>query len=224
MKEKTCDDCGVILEDDMDECPLCGHREKLLGKKEGKGIKLPRKGLMWELFSIILGAAALIILVSDYAGERTLDWSTIPIGSIIYVWLLLTFMHFFGEKRLYFMFFLHYLITIGLFILIDSVNSSIDWAYSLGIPIATLVSLTLIAAAAALRQCQFPGLHLLGHWFVILAIFPVGLETAITLHIGEFRLSWSLIASISLIPAALLFYYLHYRMKLWIDLRNYFHL
>jgi hypothetical protein len=222
MNEKTCNDCGVILDADMDECPLCGHREEE-SKKESKGLKLPRKGLMWELFSIILGAAALIILVTDYAGERTLEWSAIPVGSIIYVWLLLTFMHIFGERHLYFMFFLHYLSTIGLLILIDSVHIPITWVYSLGIPIATLVSLSLIAGAASLRRCRFPGLQLLGHWFVILALFPVGLQTAISIHLGQFHLSWSLIACISLIPAALLFYYLHYRMKLWIDLRNYFH-
>lgn len=223
MNTKKCENCGVILEPDMKFCPLCGHGTHQEHVPQQKEKKLQRKGLLWELFSIIMGAAALIILVSDYAGERQLEWSAIPVGCLVYLWLILTFIHFFGQNHLYIMSFFNYLSTLGLLFLIDYMDGEHNWAFALGIPIATVASLSFIAGTATLRQCKIPGLQLLGHWFVILAIVPLVLESIISLYAGNFHLSWSLIAAISLIPAALLFYYLHYRAKLWIDLRNYFH-
>ncbi|MFP4113545.1 MAG: DUF6320 domain-containing protein [Spirochaetota bacterium] len=211
---KKCTKCGVMIEDNLDECPLCGepvteerrkqrqddeYRDNVLRpgtEIDAENEKTVRGAKIWlfEMTSLVAFTAAIVIFAADFAFGFTLTWSTYPLLAIVFVYLL-TAAIIALIRRPAWLFAVETVVVVGFLFLLDLLVGDTEWFLPIGLPVTILVALLAGGSGAAIVKLNLNALQSLAVVFLASGFFVVGLELVLNyaLH-DELLVSWSLIA------------------------------
>jgi hypothetical protein len=237
-----CSACGVEVDADVTECPLCGKpiQGADIGAPKDEGdarpphlidpedryrlSRLERRGLGMELSSLAAALASAALVLIDLLPDARLGWSLYAVDSLTLAWLLVMVplaLH--GKIKLV-------LSTLGAAVLvyffaIDMLDGTITWSAGLGAPIALLSYAVLIITVKVIRSRRIKGINCLGIGAVGLAIHLIGLELILRIASGKAtRPYWSIVAALALIPVAILLFYVHSKVLRGANLKKLFRL
>ena len=231
MKNNICPNCGVILDEGLDICPLCksGPEEKLDEKSElypSDILHLSEKKSrihVWELSAILAFSANLICIIVDIVIVKGLEWSLYAVTSITGLWLSITSFAFLLKRPLLMGLVLS-IVTLVMLIIFDLLSPPINWFVGIGLPVS-LSFWILFALLLFIRgKLKFRGFNILGILFIELSIFCISVDifTDLTMK-DKIFIDWSAIAAATMVPIAGILFFIHYRMKRGKDLGSFFH-
>ena len=240
---KYCSYCGVELEDTTDICPLCfantsdeltdvreQERESAYASNEfpdpeGKNLTtLQKRKLFWELSVLILVSGIVVTLLIDLLTSKGITWSKYTVTICLALFIDISLLSFWRNRRLIFLGGT-FLTQSLLLVLFDTYASNIGWGIELGIPILAIFYLTIMAFLVIIRITKIHGLNIIGYFFIISGIFTIGIECIIDRYFfGHIVLGWSLFVVVSIVPIALILFFVHFRLKKGRELRRLFHI
>jgi phosphatidylserine synthase len=110
-------------------------------------------------------------------------------------------------------------------LMFDLISAKADWFIPVGLPI-TLAAVFFVCLVVILYQyTRFKGFNILAIIFLSVAGFCILTEVILDKYVkGLIDLRWSLLAAVSILPIALVLFYVHYRMKKGNKLDSFFHI
>jgi hypothetical protein len=243
---KQCTNCGVEIEDDLQRCPLCGHlftgseedtvpeledngsgggtpgRERPTGVAHaGRGARL----WLWEVISLVTGAAGLIVAAADFAYGFDLSWSIYPLSGLGFVWVLLTVLIWLG-RDLPLAYAAATIDVLALLYVLDVIIAGDPWFLRLALPITLLAAVIGGGAAAVARSLKLPVIPTMADGILAVGIFLTGLEIIFHFALGTGSiLSWSIVALAGCLSISLLLLFVNKRLReRHADFKRVFHL
>ncbi len=240
---KTCINCRVDLENNMNFCPLCGepvhdehpnHNEyikvRVSERKKGqitdfhKLSSLQKRKLFWEISGIILVSGMIVTLIIDFISDNDLSWSKYPIAISAILFINITLISFFHRNN--------FLVLGGSFIsssvllvLLDMFTGNMNWGIKLGIPLLFGAYLVVYLTIMMIKRAKNKGLNIIAYSLVAAGFISLITEAFISLYnFNVMDLEWSLIVMSSVLPIAGLLLYMHFRLKKRPDLKRFFHI
>ncbi len=238
----SCNYCGVELDHDMDFCPLCrlSVDEEFVSPKEAKP-KQPllrdkiiydfksltnrqKHKLFWEISGIILISGILVTLIINFIVSKNISWAKYNVTVSLILFANISFFTLWRSRPVLLL--LGSLIsTSALLLLLDLFSSNIGWGTKLGIPILASFYILLLIVLWLTNISRQRGFNILAIIFIAIGLFVICIEIFISFYfLGEFSLSWGIIAGASLIPISALLFFVHYRLKTGMDLKRFFHI
>ncbi len=231
-----CPDCGVEIGDSK-RCPLCGAlnpkacEEKNLvsdsiddrtSSKE-EICSAEKRTTVWEVLSVALAIAILVLGAIDLFESRRFSWSLYPVVSILFLWVELTAFLILKKRTV-----LRILVSVLgpplLFVTIGYISDGQRWALGLAVPIIAIVESIIGLVYLLFEKSKQKGLNLIAYMTVAIALLCFCLEVLIDLFVnGVVVLQWSPICAIALLSIAAFFLYLHFRVFKNTDLHRIFH-
>jgi hypothetical protein len=215
-----CVDCGIELEDGLKRCPLCG---KSTGPEQdniqkpsanvSEAIILERKKYLWELFGIFAFSAIAVCTIVDLVISRHLNWSLISDVVVMASWITLT-IYLFARRKILITVPLLLITALSALFFIDLISPGREWFLPLALPLTLAFFFCTGLIIFLYKIMRIKGLNIISFFFIVLSGFCIIAEMIIDEYTkGSVTLRWSLIASISILPVALLIFYFHYRLK-----------
>lgn len=229
-----CVNCGVELDDGLKVCPLCGkdpvkkvEKEDISNNYPSGIIKIQKKEnrrYLWELSGILAFSGIAVCTIVDLLISKNLKWSLYADVSISAAWIMLTLFLF--ENRKPFMLASWMMLTVmAALFLIDLIAGGKQWFLPVGLPLTMAAFITAGIIIILYRGAQFKGLNIIAAALVILSGFCIITEIILDKYLeSSVQLRWSLIAAISILPVALIFFFYHYRLKKGNRLDSFFHI
>jgi hypothetical protein len=238
-----CPNCNIELEDSFHQCPLCGYSKEDPGDSPATGsigqgkkpddrlladyVKLTtmqKRKLFWELSAIILFSGVLITWIIDIVTTKKITWSRYTI-TICLVLFANTTLFTYARKKLLFLLGGSFISTSLLLVLLDLFNEKIGWGTQLGVPLLLCFYVIVFLLSFLFRITKQHGFNILGLFFMAAGVFALCLEGLLSEYMSHvIRLSWSLIVCASLVPIAVILFFIHYRLSRGIELRRFFHI
>lgn len=230
---KICVNCGVEIEDGLRVCPLCFSDPSEIAQEGGSFnypsgiVRLHRKELkrsLWELSGIIAFCCIAVCTILDIIISNGPGWSLYSDVSTAGAWVVMTlFLHAF-RKPLILLPGLWITVTAILYIF-ELITSGREWFLPVALPVSSAAFVSAGAIAILFRSAKLKGLNIIAAGLILLAGFCVVTEMSLDRHLDKnVHLGWSLIASVSILPFALLLFYYHYRLKKGNRLDSFFHI
>lgn len=228
-----CGNCGVELDEEVKVCPLCGASTGKTGDEAAETgsypsdiIRLHRKESkkhIWELSGIIAFSCIVICTIVDLVIVRGVRWSLFADTSILTAWVLFTLIMFALNKP--FVFIPSFLVAIlSMLFLFDLISPPLNWFLNLGMPLAMGAGLSCIIVVLLYRIANFRGVNIIAIIFLVSSAFCILAEVFVDLYVnGKVDLLWSPIEAVSALPIALIFFFIHYRLKRGKQLDSFFH-
>jgi hypothetical protein len=240
---KTCPLCGVELEDNMHECPLCKYSDEehhitddeagndLTGQRREKFLsdfvrltKNQKRKLFWEISGIILFSGILITSMIDLVTSESITWSRYTITVCLVLFVNVTLFSFL-RHRLFYLIGGSFLSTSLLLILLDLYNERIGWGTQLGVPMLLSFYLIVFVLIWLIRKTKHHGFNVLGYFFLAVGLLLICTEGTLSEYlIHKIQIRWSLIVFASVVPIAAILFYIHYRLSKGIELKRFFHI
>jgi hypothetical protein len=218
-------------------CPLCNTKipdpVSMESDSPKKEVKESRKTLYtkeinyrqvaWETLGILMAFASAICLFVDLLISRQISWSRYVLSSLGFAWLILTVIYFLYKRAIALSVCSALTILAYLFVL-DWIDSGLEWFSTLGLPI-TLFSMASAYAVWFLSiKSQKRGLNVVAYFLFAVVINCLVIEGAVNFYLSSrIFMNWSLIVALSVIPEAVIFLYLHYRLLRHREVKRYFH-
>jgi hypothetical protein len=230
----VCVNCGVELDDGLKICPLCGKDPVNKGEKENitsnypSGIillhKKENRKYLWELSGIIAFSGIAVCTIVDLLTSKGLRWSLIADVSISAAWIILT-IFLFAYRRTFIITTCVMFTFLAALFFVDLVTTGLEWFFPVGLPITIAAFITAGIIIILYRAVHFKGLNIIAASLIILAGFCIITEMILDEYLNGFvKLRWSLIAAISILPVALIFFFYYYRLKKGNRLDSFFHI
>lgn len=235
---RICKICEVELEDDMEQCPLCGTqigldtRSELMTSHQGSnlgatGALKPRKQtllqrIVWQVTSIVLFSATISTLIIDLIVHRLVTWSVFPVSISLVIFFYISVFAFWHAKRIY-QILAGLLISSALFVVLNLIFPRSDWLLRLGLPILGAINLITIALIALINMTSHRGLNVIAYTCVAIGILCISIELILSFYTGNIALRWSVIVSACLLPVTVALLFIHHRIKRNPDLEKLFH-
>ncbi len=229
-----CVNCGVELDDGLKICPLCGQNPGNNGKQEHLSENYPsdiirlhkkeNKRHLWELSGIIAFSGIAVCTIVDLLISKGLRWSLISDVSILTTWIILTLFLYAFKRTLVIIPGL--LVTVlGALFAYDLIISGMKWFLPVGLPLTISAFIATGAIVILYQVANFKGFNIIAAGLIVLAGFCILTEIILDKYLKGFvNLRWSLIAAISVLPVALIFFFYHYRLKKGNQLDSFFHI
>ena len=236
-----CSHCGVELHDNTKRCPLCGlaldgtsdedvieQLNRQIMPEFADEIKplnaKQRARLTWEIATLMLFSAVVVVLFVDLLSNRRISWSVYPIIVTGCVWILASVISFF-YKRPAVLFFGSYADVLLLLLLIDVASRRLPWFVPLGLPIVSCLFLIVGVLGLMAPRINRRGLNIPAFILFGIGLFCIGIESTIDWYFGHsIDPSWSALVMISVSPVAIILLFIHYRLRKYVDLKRFFHL
>ncbi len=229
-----CINCGVELDDGLKVCPLCGNDPATKVDKDDISNNYPsgiiqiqrkeNKRYLWELSGIIAFSGIAVCTIVDLLISKNLKWSLFTDISISAAWIILT-LFMFTKRKPFILVSLMMLTIMATLFLIDLVAGGKQWFFPVGFPMVIAGFITAGIIIILYRAAHFKGLNIIAASLVILSGFCIITEMVLDKYLdGSVDLRWSLIAAISILPVALIFFFYHYRLKKGNRLDSLFHI
>lgn len=233
---RACPYCGVEIEDDRTHCPLCGRPldgSDLTDEESGGdqcADERPRPGprarmWLWEVITLVMGVAALIVAAADFAYGFDMSWSIYPLSGLGFVWLFVSALIWLGQDIP--LAYAAVTVDVLLFLLVlDIVTPGEPWFVPLALPVTLLVAAVGGAAAAIARGLKLSVIQTIADGVLAIGVFLVGLEIILHLAFGTPSiLSWSIVAFAGCLSIALLLLVINQRLRQrHADFKRVFHL
>ena len=239
---KLCAKCGVEIDDDLVRCPLCGA--SLAGDQQvdpaeagggeasdgnrPEGFDERRKKArfwLWEMFTIVFVATAIIVAATDFAYGFDLSWAVYPLTSLAFVWVVVTTIIALGKDIP-----LAYgAITVALLVYLftlDALLPGTHWFVPFALPITLLVAAVGGGTAGAVRALKLSVFQAMAASLCAIGVFVLGLEVILSFALSlDSVLSWSIVAFGGCLSIALLLWLINKRLReRHADFRRVFHL
>jgi hypothetical protein len=231
---RTCAKCGVIVEDDSATCPLCGHRmgdsvpsvtatEESTGIQHGRGAgdgpplaaSTVRSAKLWlfEIVSLVMFTAAIVVFAADFAYGFSVSWSRFPLVCIVFCWAAGSLMIVFWKHPTLLL--VAETVTVSVFLYVLSLFSgSTDWFLPLALPITVLVALVYGTGFGLVARLRLTMFQAIGVVFLSSGLFIVALEAVISVWVDSDSLvSWSLVVFACALSLFFLMLFLNRRLK-----------
>jgi len=230
---RTCKKCGVQVEDNVEECPLCGEpvteerRKQRASASEGENVLKPgtemetgdsstlRSAKIWafEMVSLVAFTAAIIIAAADFAFDFSLSWSLIPLAAIGFIYLAVSaIVALFRYPAA--LLIAETVAVAGFLLLLDLLLPQTDWFLRLALPITVLVALFSGIAGTTIVKLKLNALQAVAVWFLAAGFFVVGLEFVLNWALrDELLVSWSLIAFACTLSLFFLILFINKRLR-----------
>jgi hypothetical protein len=229
-----CVNCGVELDEKITVCPLCGMdpgNEKLekadssvLRSGSNQINKSENRKYLWELCGIFAFSAIAVCTIVDLIVSKNLRWSLITDVVVSAAWLILTIYLYTKRKALLSAALLVLTILSALFF-IDLISTGNHWFVPVGLPLTLALVFSVAAIMILYRIANFKGLNIISFFFIVLSGLCILIEMILDKFLsGHVDLRWSLIASVSILPVALIIFYFHYRLKKGKRLDSFLHI
>src|SRR4030042_1875726 len=229
-----CVNCGIELDNGLRICPLCGKDPGNKGEQEHISsnypsgiIQLQRKEnrrYLWELSGIIAFSGIAVCTIVDLLTSKGLRWSLFSDVSISAAWIILS-LFLSSYKRPFIPVASLMLTIIAALFFIDLIATGPEWFFPVGLPVTIAAFIALGAIIILYSAAHFRGLNIIAASLMILSGFCIISEMILDEYLDGFvDLRWSLIAAISILPVALVFFFYHYRLKKGNRLDSFFHI
>ncbi len=230
-----CNHCGVEIESNYTQCPLCQRSTE----SKDLGETIPTSGynpgysplsireksrLFWELTTILHVSALIVTLLIDIIANKRPTWSLFAItcitASLIYITLLI-----FTTRKLW-LFLPGLLInTLGFLLLIDLLDHGLNWFVNPGLPLAGFFIVLLGMVMIYGYRTRQKGFNIIAFASLAIGFYCILAEIFIKMANNiEGNFSWSVIVATSILPFAMLLFFFQYRLKRGTSLRKFFHL
>ncbi len=215
-----CPECGVELEREAAECPLCraaigGGSAPASGKVKTQNTGMALRHLIFSAASFLLLSAFLLILMLNITRDGEITWSRYPLVSLAFAWLLISILLFFVKLP-----WLAVLMSSGVITaflaLLDAFGGPPAWFLPLGLPITAASCTALLLACVFVRFLS--GALLPACLMMLAAVFCMGLELIVSGYLGSPELAWSLVVLLGLTPTAGFLFYYHCFLRKRVDL------
>ncbi|MDZ7739890.1 MAG: DUF6320 domain-containing protein [Bacteroidales bacterium] len=231
LNNKICPNCGVILDEGLEKCPLCESVPD--GKTGVDDERYPSEILhlsekktrtqLWELSAIIAFSANLICIIVDMVIVKGLNWSLYAVTSITGLWLFITAFTFL-LKRLIPLGLLLAVTTLAMLLIFDMLNPPVTWFMDIGLPVSVTFWILFGLYMVILRKLRWRGFNMLGYILIEISVLCMVIDIFTDLHLrGSILIDWSAITAATLVPLAGILFFMHYRMKRGKNLRSFFH-
>jgi hypothetical protein len=223
-----CKNCGVELGEGIDKCPLCEPSEKSPDQVISPAdlFSLSRKQNaknLYEISMLLLVSGVIVTIAIDAVFGRGLSWSLLTTACIGYLIAMISGIYHLHAKR-YLMVLVISASTLLLLWLIDRLTGNKGWFMSIAGPMALSAAILLSAVIFFNSLSKYRGLNLLATILIALAIFMIIIEYLTDrLITSAFHPQWSVVTAASLIIIALIFVFIHYRLKHGRSLGRLFH-
>jgi hypothetical protein len=238
-----CPNCGVELEASMQACPLCNAKDfdnpaesdplTSLTKptQESKTISefeklspVQKRKLFWELSGIALFSVIVVTLIINLVASKAITWSGYPITACLVLFVNITLFSFLRHHQL-FLLCGSFLSNSLLLVLFDLYNKAIGWGTHLGVPLLFSFYMIVFCITVMLKNSKQKGFNILAWLFVCAGILSFCTDGIVTTYLKDrIAFHWSLIVMVCIIPVAGILFYIHYRLKKGIELRQFFHI
>lgn len=229
---KTCSNCGVQVEDELDECPLCGEpiteekrrererreeRENLLrpGVEAEPSEQTVRSAKIWlfEMVTLVAFTAAIIVFATDFAYEFTLSWSPIPLLAIGFLYLFVASIIGLARHAVALLA-VETLLVAGFLLALDLLLGSERWFLTMALPITLLIALITGVTATVAVKLRLNTLQTVAVVFLATGLFVMGLELVISWSTtGSSIVSWSIIAFACALSLFFLILFINKRLR-----------
>jgi hypothetical protein len=235
-----CRNCGVELENDLQQCPLCG--EPIAGIADENQLKtIPptqstispggyqqkspaEKKLTWEIISIILLSGVFATFVIDYIVNGRVTWSQYPAAVCCTIFSYISVFTFRSQGRLINMS-LGFLTSSIFLWFLDALWGDFHWALKLGIPLLFAGNVIVAALLAVTLQSRYKGINIIAYAFTAASLLCMSIEGLLSFFwTNTIHLWWSLIVAGCVFPVILVLLFLHFRFRRGRSLQKTFHI
>jgi hypothetical protein len=238
MSTIICKNCGVELEEDMLNCPLCGEPVTANGKVAipapgqqqaqafpyTRKMNRPQKKFTWEIVSLILFSGIIATFIIDFILNKRITWSEYPVAVSLTIFSYISLFAFWQQRTLVQMAGGFILSSIFL-VLLDSLTGYIVWAIKLGIPLLFSCNLVVSALIAIFRMSKYKGINLVAYAFLGASLLSVCVEGILSFFkTGLVHLEWSVIVAGCIVPVVLVIFFVYFRLKKARSLEKTFHI
>jgi hypothetical protein len=231
-----CKNCGVELDEEFVNCPLCGS---VIGREESPTLrnrseehypsdtivvhKKEKRRHIWELSGIIAFSGIVVCTIVNFVIFKRLTWSLYADTSILLIWICITLILL--SFRNYTVILPGMLLAIlSALFLYDMFSPPLDWFLGIGLPVTVALSVAVSIIILLWNIAHFKGFNILAVSFLILSVFCLVSEIFIDNYVfSKVNIHWSAIVAVSVFPISLFLLFVHYRMRKGNRLDSYFH-
>jgi hypothetical protein len=248
---RYCRRCRLYFEEELEKCPLCGKNLTALEhtstsftpvfttgrlpkaeEQESFWIeqkKTDKKTIKKRLLSIyfLLTLISVIVLIGTdlakiFNGAPLIFQSYVPIISIVFTFsLVLIFLR--SRSAATALWSMGLSISLFLFLL-DIRDFKLTWLLAVGLPTTWAALFPWLLPVTFWNIVRIKGLNIIGFFFIGLAVSLVFIDYATSAPLHKLIEGWSIITFCVLLAVSLLFFYLHYVLKIHIYLDHIFKL
>ncbi|KAA5538942.1 DUF6320 domain-containing protein [Adhaeribacter rhizoryzae] len=233
-----CDQCGVELESEMLVCPLCNNPVSTNLTKQNSEVEVssmplpfgskkmnqPQKKITWEVVSIVLCCAIIATSTINLIINNKISWAEYPVAICLIIFSYISVFAFLAQRTII-QVLVSFLVAAAALFLLDLLTNGLNWAPALAIPILLAFNLILIGLLVVFRSSSEKGVNLIGYSFLGAALLCICIEVFLDFYLNKpFRLWWSVIVGLSVLPVSLVLLLMHYRYKRGRDLGKTFHI
>ncbi len=224
-----CKNCGVDLGEGNEKCPLCEpsdlRKQRVASPADLFRVsRIQNSRHLYEIFMLILVSGVIITIAIDAVFGKGMSWSLATTTSIGYLIAMVSGIYLLRGKP-YLMIAVTASATILFLWLIDRFTGNHGWSRTVGCPMALSGALLTAAVIFLNSLSRYRGLNLLATILIALAIFTVVIEYLIDRLVASvFTPQWSVVTAASLLIIAMIFIFIHYRLKRGRSLGRLFHI
>jgi len=148
-----------------------------------------------------------------------LTWAVYALGALTAVWGLTVSV--FAWRSPFVLVPVWFGLIAGMLAVFDLADGPMDWAATLGLPLAALPFVLSVCGFLLIRHRR--GYYVLAVAAALAAFGLMAVNLLVSSWLGQPGLTWSLVTSLALVPLALVFFFLHFGLRLSIDLKRTFH-
>ncbi len=236
----NCKNCGVELEDEMNNCPLCVQNEDIIANNgfipysndqlsplfnKPRKMNKPQKKLVWEIISITILSLIIVTFSINLILSGSITWSEYPLAISLIIFSYFSFFSFLNQPTI--------IKVIGGFIvsslfllLLDALtNGGLIWAFKIGIPLLFSANVITVLLLFIFKKSKQKGINLIAYTVIAAAIFCLSIEVILSvIKTNTIHLIWSIIVIASAFPVAAVLLFVHYRLTKNHDFERTFHL
>jgi len=232
-----CPRCGVEVESNKINCPLCNTPIQPLDeekpdfeskypddvpKEEEKQprTKKKKRNLIFEIMSIVLAIPLIISITTDLIVDARVTWSLYPVSALLLVWFMAATPLLF-PKKIAVIAAGEFIPLVVFFLVIDLIdNGMLNWYVRVALPIIAAVGVASFIIAFGTIKSKHRGLNIPAFILFGVSIICLIVDVCITSYISTPGLSWSLFVLVPAVLVGAFLIYLHFRVTKNKDLKR----
>jgi hypothetical protein len=223
-----CKNCGVDLGEGNEKCPLCdpsgNQTERVTSPADLFRVsKMENARNLFEITMLLLVSGVIITIAIDAVFGKGMSWSLMTTTCLGYLIVMISGIYHL-RQRTYLMIAVITIATLVLLWLVDILTGNSGWFRALAAPMTASAGLLTAGVMYFNSLSRYRGLNLLATILVAVSIFVVIIEYLTDrFRTSEFKPQWSVVTGASLIIIAMIFIFIHYRLKRGRSLGRLFH-
>ena len=223
---KTCNKCNITINTNQRYCPLChqvldGKNEKKMKEIYPEHVSMNRTILpiTKKIIAFISVMAIIILVVINLAGWNGKFWSLIPIGSIIYFFILVRYGVFSKHNiALKLVFLTTFLIVLMILINKSSISPSGEWAINYVTPFLLLACNLAISSIIWIKRINYRD-----YIFYLLTIAVISVVPIILYFVKVSTVAWPALAAFGTAIFIILFILFFFPKSIKDEIKKRFH-